>query len=215
MVEWKGYEPNTPEAHAAAAAYEPPSWIDSTSDYVDKAISTVSGAVDSGWDFVNDLVDTYIWDTDSDVAKLEALLKGALGYATDFVTVPLETAIGIANAWIDEHIWDTGAGTGELEELVKEAAALVTGRSEVATTDYSAMLATFLDPYEQKVEEETQGVVDTVFNFIDDKLGNINLTIDFGFDWLAARLEDLLEIPAMAFFKFLAAVTQPPEKRSE
>ncbi|GAI78630.1 unnamed protein product, partial [marine sediment metagenome] len=124
-----------------------------------------------------------------------------------------DVGAAVSSAYDVAKDWVSGAAT-TVGETLSDAYEFTFDTSGAWVTE----AAETVDEAKDTVIEETDKVIDevietvgktkeTVTTFIDDRLGDISVNIDFGFDWLAARLEDLLAIPATAFFGFISSNT--------
>lgn len=157
----------------------PPSW---TAPGGQPTVGWFSGT----WDWINDQIDTYIWDTDSDIAVVEGLIK-------EGVVEPAETAIDwLQDAWdwvneqVDTYIWDTDSGVAVVEGWIKDvigidaaivddnvqsfddmAQALIDYYANLAHDDYYGAAIAVQDAIQAAADiagEDSQGVISTILD---------------------------------------------------
>lgn len=102
---------------------------DTVDDYVSGAADTVTGWVDDGIEWVNEVVDTYIWDTTEDEAVVESWVRDTFDIPDrEGVGFMAEVGAEIVDSW-DESV-DTAKKT--TEQVTQTVSTFVTDTADKA-----------------------------------------------------------------------------------
>lgn len=185
-------------------------WIDPSHPFVESEIERV---ISYGGTVIRDVSDyleeqersersrsSSVWDSISDYfSDIYDIAKGA---ASD-VLVPIWDWLTerfnrqeLANTILIGDVW------GEVDKAIDE---VVIGGHEAWDVNQA-----YIDAYREQASEPAEEGKGLIFNWIDAQLEGIADDFAVAFQHLAPVFASLLEIPAMAFFKYLSFLTQPP-----
>lgn len=180
-------------------------------DWWDDTVEAVGGLVDDGVAWVNDVVDTYVWDTTTNEASLEAAVR-------DTFDIPdLESKGFIGEAWkkinevVDTYLWDTTTDEADLERWVRDNFDIPDQESEGFIDEVFDGIAESWGEDVDTVKDAFRKASDTVSGGVKDVAGqvcgiidNISLVLGIGFD---AAMAALSTIPSL-FTLFIDTLTK-------
>ncbi|MBA7570818.1 hypothetical protein ES708_12571 [subsurface metagenome] len=172
------------------------SWLDDTAD-------TVTGWVNDGWDTVNDLVDTYVWDTTDKEAVAEAWVKDTYQSMSMPAHEYVYDTIDTVNEWVDTYVWDTTEKEAVAESWAKDLAQTAHDPTQVFVDNAAKAVTEWWDDgvNDAKVVIDNAGAtvteaVDEVVATTSDIINNISLVLGIGFDAAMAVLGGLPDLIA-------------------
>lgn len=157
---------------------------DHIEDYLDLVIEGIDHDLNES---VLDSIEFVEVEIGGEIIEVDKTTALALGYIEDATSrADIEAALARARAidYVDVRVGDT----------------IIT--VDAATAELMGGTGSVFDGMKKGVE----WIEDSIRTWIDDGVATNQLDINFGYGYLAERLQDLLEIPAQAFFKLLGEV---------
>ncbi|MBA7617777.1 hypothetical protein ES703_25095 [subsurface metagenome] len=167
-------------------------------DWWDDVVDTVSGLVDDGIAWVNDVVDTYIYDSSEEQAVAEAVVDNLI----DTYIYDSTEEQAVAEAWVDEfidsYIWDTTTDEAIIEEWVRDTFDIPDKEGEGFVEE---VVEDIIDTWNEDVDKVVKAAggaaqtiattATTVVDTVGDIITNASLVLGIGFDAAMAALAGL------------------------
>lgn len=171
------------------------------------------------------IYDTYVWDVQGEVVSLEQEVADAMdaqaGEALEshaatadevekwmdvtgaYSWTPVIEGEQATKNWFTDKVWDTSKDEAWLEQKIKEFLDRLRGEGEDKVGPLPGLLTGALDDVTKPVREGLKSVYNDVTNILYEISLEFESLFDLFAEWASARLEDLLTIPAMAFYRLL------------
>lgn len=170
-------------------------------DWWDNTVSTVTDWAGDAWDKVNEVVDTYVWDTTENEAVVESWVR-------DTFNIPDQEGKGfVAEAGekikevVDPYIRYTAEKEAAADEWVQQMYDMPKQESKGFLEEAAEKLKEAIDEVGETVEKDVNKGGETVTTFVTefieipgDNINNISLALGVGFDAAMAVLGGLPDL---------------------